>query len=82
MLAAGDAPAHRLSDAERDSCLIQHRAAVKPTVSPVQYRFPSLESLHKEVSELLAATVTSAAIASLKDDAILSGWVRQGTWSP
>lgn len=78
MLAAGDAPAHRLSDAERDSCLIQHRAAVKPKVSPVQYRFPSLESLHKEVSELLAATVTSAAIASLKDDAILSGWVRQG----
>jgi wobble nucleotide-excising tRNase len=47
-------------------------------VSPVQYRFPSLESLHKEVSELLAATVTSAAIASLKDDAPLSGWVRQG----
>src|SRR5690606_7124922 len=31
-----------------------------------------------EVSELLAATVTSAAIASLKDDAPLSGWVRQG----
>lgn len=78
MLAAGDAPAHRLSDAERESCLIQHRATAKPKVNPVQYRFPSLESLHKEVSELLAATVTSAAIASLKDDATLSGWVRQG----
>ena len=78
MLVAGDATTHRLSDAERESCLIQHLAAVKAKVSPVQYRFPSLESLHKEVSELLAATVTSAAIASLKDDAPLSGWVRQG----
>jgi wobble nucleotide-excising tRNase len=78
MLAAGDASSHQLSDDERESCLIQHRATAKPKVSPVQYRFPPLASLHKEVSELLSGTVTSAAIASLKDDAILSDWVREG----
>jgi wobble nucleotide-excising tRNase len=78
MAAAGDGLSHRLADADRDSLLIQHRANVRPKVASVSYRFPLLQQLHGETAGLLSATVTSAAIESLKDDPALSDWVRHG----
>lgn len=78
MVVAGDGPSHRLSDSDRDSLLIQHRANVKPKVTSVPYRFPSLKQLHSDAAGVLSATVTSSAIESLKDDPTLSDWVRHG----
>lgn len=78
MVTAGDGPSHRLANSDRDNLLIQHRANVKPKVASVSYRFPSLKQLHSDAAGLLSATVTSSAIASLKDDPALSDWVRQG----
>lgn len=75
---AGDGLSHRVSDSERDLLLVQHRESVKPKVSLVTYRFPSLKQLHRDVADVLSATVTSSAIESLKDDAALSEWVHQG----
>ncbi len=78
MVIAGDAPSHRLSDTERDRLLSQHRGTVKPKVALVTYGFPPLKQLHSGVADLLSATVTSAAIDSLKDDPALSNWIRHG----
>lgn len=78
MVTAGDGPPHGLSEPDRDSLLIQHRANVKPKVASVPYRFPSLKQLHSELAGVLSATVTSVAIESLKDDPTLSDWVRHG----
>lgn len=78
MVTAGDGPSHRLSDSDRDSLLMQHRANVKPKVSSVPYRLPVLKQLHRDAVGVLSATVTSSVIASLKDDPALSDWVRHG----
>ena len=78
MVTAGDGPSHRLSDSDRDSLLIQHRATAKPKVATVPYRFPSLKQLHSDAAGVLSATVTSSAIESLKGDPTLSEWVRHG----
>lgn len=78
MAADGDAATHRLSDADRDKLLAQHRATPKPTVQPLTYQQPALKPLAGAVGELLSRTVVSAAIQSLKDDAALSTWVRTG----
>jgi wobble nucleotide-excising tRNase len=78
MVTAGDGLSHRLTDSDRDSLLIQHRANVKPNIASVPYQFPSLKQLHSEIAGVLSATVTSAALESLKDDPALSDWVRHG----
>lgn len=78
MVVAGDAPSHRLSDNDRGNLLVQHRANVKPKVATVSYRFPSLMQLHSDVANVLATTVASSAIESLKDDPTLSDWLRHG----
>lgn len=78
MAAAGDGHLHRLSDSDRDSQLIQHRANIKPKVASVPYSFPSLRQLQSDAAAVLSATVTSSAIESLKDDPTLSDWVRHG----
>lgn len=78
MVTSGDGPSHRLSDSDRDSLLIQHRANVKPKVASVPYRFPSLRQLQTDAAAVISATVTSSAIESLKDDPTLSDWVRHG----
>ena len=78
MIPADDRETRELSDAGREKLLTQHRATPKPKLQPVTYRLPELKSLADTVSELLATTVVSAVIQSLKDDLELSSWVHQG----
>ena len=78
MTAAADKGACRLADSDRDAFLAQHRASPKPKLQPVAYQLPALKALAETASELLATTVVSAAIQSLKGDPSLSAWVRQG----
>lgn len=78
MVTDGDAASHRLTDTDRDSLLIQHRANVKPKIAELSYRLPQLAQMQSEVAGALAVTATSAAIESLRDDPALSEWVRQG----
>ncbi len=78
MITAGDQKAHALNDTARDKLLAQLRASPKAKVAPLTYRLPVLKSLADTVTDLLAKTVVSAAIQSLKDDAQLSSWVHSG----
>jgi len=78
MAANGDASTHRLSEAERDGLLTQHRSSPKPKLSLVNYRIPTLQCIADEVSGLLSATVVSRAIEALKNDRPLSDWIRTG----
>jgi wobble nucleotide-excising tRNase len=78
MVAAGDADTHRLDDSTRDKLLIQHRSSVKPRVPEVAYQLPAIEQLCGEVANVLATTVTSAALEALKDDPQLGDWTRHG----
>lgn len=78
MAANGDAATHRLTEADREKLLAQHCATPKPKVQALTYRQPALKSLADTVSDLLATTVVSAAIQSLRDDPALSLWAREG----
>ena len=78
MIREGDAAQHRLDDSERDALLVQHRATLKPQIAEITYRLPDLQALADTTSALLAKTVVSAAIQSLKDDAEVADWTRRG----
>ncbi|MCE9589167.1 MAG: AAA family ATPase [Planctomycetes bacterium] len=78
MIVDDDRKARALNDTARDKLLAQLRANPKAKISPLTYRLPSLKSLADAVSELLATTVVSAALQSLKDNAQLSSWVHTG----
>lgn len=78
MVTDGDANAHRLSDSDRDRLLTQHRGTPKPKVQSLTYQLPALQPLTDVVSQLLATTVVTSAIQSLKDDPALSEWTHQG----
>jgi wobble nucleotide-excising tRNase len=78
MVSSGDCKAHALSESEREKLLAQHKAAPKQKLLLLTYRLPALKSLADAVSQLLATTVVSAAIQSLKDDPDVSLWIHQG----
>lgn len=78
MVTDGDKEIHRLNESDLARFLAQHRAIQKPKIREVTYRLPELKELAAETSRLLATTVVSAAIDSLKDDATLSEWIHQG----
>jgi wobble nucleotide-excising tRNase len=78
MVLDGDAATHRLDEGDRDKLLIQHRATPKPKVQQVTYALPDFEAVTADASELLSATVVSAAIQTLRDDPLLSQWTREG----
>ena len=78
MMTAVDASSHRLSEADRDTLLLQHRAHVKPKVAEVSYALPDLGKIRDDGAGSLATTVTSDAIAALKDDPTVSEWTRHG----
>ncbi len=78
MAAAGDSATHRLDANDRDKLLAQHKATLKAKLQAVTYRFPDIQKLSDETSELLSATVVSSAITALKNDAPLASWVHQG----
>ena len=68
----------RLSDVERETLLAQHRATPKPKLQEVMYTLPDFEKLVARLSAILATTVISEAIESLKKDHVLADWTRQG----
>lgn len=78
MVLDGNGASFELSEADREVLLLQHRATPKPRLTELSYSIPSLPQIYETVKELLATTVVSAAIATLKDDAALSDWVRHG----
>jgi wobble nucleotide-excising tRNase len=78
MAQAGDGSAHRLSDAEREKLLTQHRAAPKDKVQELRYALPNSDHIVDSLSQLLTTTVVSAAIEALKGDPALAEWTRQG----
>ncbi len=78
MLKSGDRATYRLTEADRGRLLSQHQATPKDKVTELAYAMPNLESVTDRVSELLQTTVVSAAIDTLKDDAELASWIRQG----
>ena len=78
MATAGDSSAHRLSEADRDKLMAQHRAVPKPKVTEVTYTLPAFSEILTRLSEILAATVVSNTIKALKDDPELAAWTRQG----
>ena len=67
-----------LTEANREKLLVRHRATPKDKVTELAYAMPNLELITERVSELLQTTVVSAAIDTLKDDAELASWIRQG----
>lgn len=78
MAASGDGAAHRLTDAERDKLLAQHRATPKQEVREVTCELPDFGAILTRLSELMGKTVVSAAIESLKADHPLAEWTRHG----
>ncbi len=78
MATEGNADAHRLSDAQRDSLLGQHRGTPKPKVPEVAFSLPQPQRLADNVAALLGTTVVSAAIQALKDDTAVAEWTRHG----
>ena len=78
MAAENDAASHLLDESARETLLSQHRSTPKPKVQKVAFGVPSLQELADRISAILATTVVSAAIQSLKDDATLAEWTRHG----
>ncbi|RIK08345.1 MAG: hypothetical protein DCC49_09030 [Acidobacteria bacterium] len=78
MVADDDVSAHSLAETERDNLRAQHQATQKPKVDEVTFAFPDFAGISARASELLTATVLSAAIRPLKDDPTLSEWTRDG----
>ncbi|WP_291321864.1 AAA family ATPase [Desulfonatronospira sp.] len=78
MLSDKDAANHLLSDTDRENLLAQHQATLKPKLSECKYQMPDLQELASITSNLLAKTVLSETIESLKNDHNLNDWIRQG----
>lgn len=78
MASDGDSADWLLSDAQRESLLLQLRASPKPTLPLMGYRLPNLSALLDAAAGLLAETVPSRVIESLKQDPQLSEWVQRG----
>ena len=78
IVSSDDGEAHQLDSSLRIQLLSQHTATLKPKVDEVTCQLPDLDLLAKEVVDLLSTTVTSKVIQSLRDDAKLSRWVRDG----
>ena len=78
MIDAGDHAGRRLTDTEREGLLARHRATPKPRLTPLVYALPDLAAIKDSVSTILATSVVSAAIQTLKDDPALAEWTGQG----
>lgn len=78
MLSAGEKASHLLADDERERLLAQSKATPKAPVSEVRLRLPDLQILTDGTGQLMRESVISSAIATLKADAQLSSWVRDG----
>ena len=63
---------------EQDRMLALHRAIPKPRIPEPSYPRPDLSILRDKVAGVLARTVVSGTIQSLKDDPDRAEWVRKG----
>lgn len=78
MVKRSDRGKHAVSEAERDRLLAQSRSTPKPRLKTVVYRLPDVKILAQQIEELLEKVLRSTAIPSLKSDASLSKWIRDG----
>ena len=78
MVEAGDSSIHLLDEADRQALLVQRQATPKKKVEELAYALPEFNVIADCLSELLATTVVSAAIETLKGDPVLAAWTRQG----
>ena len=78
MIDACNHTGRRLTDPEREGLLARHRAMPKPRVTPLGYALPDFGAIKDRVSTILASSVVSAAIQTLKDDPALAEWTRHG----
>ena len=78
MIGACGHAGRRLTDPERQGLLARHRAMPKPRVTPLGYALPDFGAIKDRVSTILASSVVSAAIQTLKDDPALAEWTGQG----
>ena len=78
MLSANVQGTYRLDATNRAALQSQHLATPKQKIGELSCEMPDVAKLGCEVSELLASTVTSQVLLSLRDDAELSEWVRDG----
>ena len=78
MTPAIDHGIHRLDEHDRAALQSQHLATPKDRINEITCDSPDIMQLTCEVTELLATTVTSQFLMSLRDDAELSEWVHDG----
>ena len=78
MIEAGDSSTHLLDEADRQALLVHRQATPKTKVEELAYALPEFNVITDCLSELLATTVVSAAIETLKGDPVLADWTRQG----
>ena len=78
MLNEGSAETYLLDDGTQDRMLALHRAVVKPEIQEPSYPRPDLAVLREKAAALLARTVGSETIQSLRDDPERAKWVRNG----
>ena len=78
MTEAGDSTTHRLTEAERERLLAQHKATPKPKVAELAYALPDFNAITDCLAEVLTTTVVSAAIEALKGDPTRADWTREG----
>lgn len=78
MVKDGDSASWLLTEADRENLLLQHKASPKQKLPSTTYRLPDLPTIFNAGSRLLAATIVSEVIDSLRKDPNLSDWVRRG----
>ncbi len=78
MIEDDNALSYQLSDEERSNLRSKIVSNPKPKISEIVFQLPDLKELVEAVENLLSANVISAAIESLKNDARLAKWTREG----
>ena len=73
-----DAASHLLKEIEIDNLMNHYRSLPKATIDQIVFHKPHFDSLKQKTEQLLSTTVVSQTIDSMKDDAKLSEWIRQG----
>lgn len=56
----------------------QKEATAKEKIQSINFSFPDLDTLTKDATNILSQTVVSQALDELKDDPVLSAWVKDG----
>ena len=78
MLNEGSTETYLRDDGTQNRMLALHRAVTKPEIQEPLYPRPDLVVLREKAATLLARTVVSETIQSLRDDSKRAEWVRRG----